>query len=47
MAITKGLHPQEARRCAAESESICWALIWILLALVGVGGFLFMSSLGA
>jgi hypothetical protein len=45
MAIAKGLHPAEARRCAAEMESIVWAMIVILLALSGFGIFLFITKI--
>jgi hypothetical protein len=46
MAIAKHLHPAEARRCAAESESIVWAMIVILLGLTGFATFLFLASVG-
>jgi hypothetical protein len=46
MAVAKGLHPAEARRCAAETESICWAMIVILLALIGFAAFIFLEQLG-
>ena len=45
MAVAKGLHPAEARRCAAEMESIVWAMIVILLALSGFGIFLFITKI--
>jgi hypothetical protein len=45
MAVLKGLHPTEARRCAAESETVVWAMIIILLALTAVGGFLFVDRI--
>jgi hypothetical protein len=46
MAVLKNLSPIEARRCAAESESICWVLIAVIIALTGFGVFLFVTSLG-
>jgi hypothetical protein len=44
--LAKDLSPVEARRCAAETETLVWALILIMLALVGFGGFLFISGIG-
>ena len=45
MAVSKGLHPVEARRCAAETESLVWALIVIMVALIAFGTFLFVARL--
>ena len=47
MPVTKGLQPAEARRCAAEAESIVWALIVILVLLVALVAFVFVVSLDA
>jgi hypothetical protein len=46
MAVAKGLHPSEARRCAAETESIVWAMIVILVGLIGFVTFLFVVTVG-
>ena len=46
MAVVKGLPPAEARRCAAEAESICWVLVVVIVGLTAFGTFLFVSSLG-
>jgi hypothetical protein len=35
----------EARRCAAEAESLAWALIVILVALTVFGTYLFILKL--
>lgn len=43
MAVVKGLVPEEARRCTAEAESVCWAMIVILLALIGFGAYVFIA----
>jgi hypothetical protein len=45
MAIPKGLSPVEERRCAAEAESVAWALIVILVALTIFGTYLFVVKL--
>jgi hypothetical protein len=46
MAVTKGLQPAEARRCAAEAEALVWALIVVMVGLVGIGIFAFVDRLG-
>ena len=46
MAVVEGLQPSEARRCAAETESIVWAMIVVLVALIGFVTLLFMGTLG-
>ena len=46
MAVVDGLHPSEVRRCAAETESIVWAMIVILVALIGFVTLLFMVTVG-
>ncbi len=45
MAVPKGLSQMEARRCAAEAESLAWALIVILVALTVFGTYLFILKL--
>ena len=45
MAIAKDLPPTEVRRCAAETESICWVLVVVIVALTAFGVFLFVTSL--
>ena len=45
MPVTKGLAPAEARRCAAEAESLVWALIVIMLGLIAFGAIEFVVSL--
>ena len=45
MPVAKNLHPMEARRCAAEAESMVWAMIVILIALIAFGAFLFVAQL--
>jgi hypothetical protein len=45
MPVVKNLQPAEARRCAAEAESIVWALIVILVALIVFGTFVFVGRL--
>ena len=46
MPVAKGLEPVEARRCAAEAESVVWALIVIMIALSIFGTFVFWDRLG-
>jgi len=47
MPVAKGLQPSEARRCAAEVESMVWALIVIMVGLIGrVRHFVFVARLG-
>jgi len=46
MPVAKGLQPAEARRCAAEAESMVWALIVIMVGLVAFGTFVFVARLG-
>ena len=46
MPVEKGLAPIEARRCAAEAESLVWALIVIMLGLTAFGTFRLIVSLG-
>jgi hypothetical protein len=46
MSVAKGVPPVEVRRCAAEVESIVWALTIIMIALIAFSTFLFVSSLG-
>jgi hypothetical protein len=46
MAVAKGLQPAEARRCAAEAETIVWAMIVIMVGLIGFGTFLFLAKVG-
>lgn len=45
MPVVKGLPPAEARRCAAEAESMVWALIVILVGLIAFGAFIFVARL--
>ena len=47
MPVAKGLQPAEARRCAAEAESMVWALIVIMVGLIGFGTFVFVARLGS
>jgi len=47
MAMLKNLETAEARRCAAEAESMVWALIVIMVGLIGFGTFVFVARLGS
>jgi hypothetical protein len=47
MPFAKHLQPAEERRCAAEAESIVWALIVIMIGLIAFSSFMFLASLGA
>jgi hypothetical protein len=44
--VAKGLQPEEARRCAAEAESMVWALIVIMVGLIVFATFVFVARLG-
>jgi hypothetical protein len=46
MPVAKDLQPAEARRCAAETESMVWALIIIMVGLTAFGTFVFVARLG-
>jgi hypothetical protein len=46
MPVVKGLHPAEARRCAAEAETMVWALIVIMVGLIAFGTFVFVARIG-
>ncbi len=46
MPVAKNLQPAEARRCAAEAESMVWALIVIMVGLIAFGIFIFVDRLG-